>query len=242
MKEGYVTFINDNPLYRSLLDILVESVIQFSSKEIEVFSINFDYKHSSDRVINKRINLNSVNFETICYSKIYSSLNSEFDNGIQLDCDFILTDKMDILFDQCKEIKEYPIFSLHPKDPNNQENIMDLLNVKTKSQPYVHATYLFSKKNNDFLQECYDFSKYCLKNNIKPVNFDETIFNVFLWKYCVKNSWINPYDIYYENFINHNPIGYGTEINFYSCHGCKDISLAKNIFENIRTKKYEHLL
>ena len=72
MNQGYVTFINDNPKYLKLLDILVESVVLFSENPIEVFSINFDYTHSSDKVISRRIDLDRVGFDTICYSKLYS--------------------------------------------------------------------------------------------------------------------------------------------------------------------------
>ena len=70
MNEGYVVFVNNNPEYLKLCDILVESVLQFSKKPIEVFSINFDYVHSNKRVISNRIDLKTCNFETICYSKL----------------------------------------------------------------------------------------------------------------------------------------------------------------------------
>jgi hypothetical protein len=49
--NGYVTFVNNNPIYLELTNILVESVLNFSDKKIEVFAINFDYKHSNNRVI-----------------------------------------------------------------------------------------------------------------------------------------------------------------------------------------------
>lgn len=225
MREGYVVFVNDNPLYISLLNILVESVINFSTKPIEVFSINFDYKHSSNRVINKRINLPRVGFDTICYSKLYSSFKSEFNYGVQLDADFIITKKMDLLFDECKKIGKLPLCSLHPQDPNNQQEIMNILNVKNKTQPYVHATYLFSDDTKDFLKECYEFSNYCLTNNITPKNYDETILNVMLWKNNA-NLWIDPYDIYYEIFLKGKNIKNGYpdnfKLNFYSCHGQKN--------------------
>ena len=146
MNKGYVTFINKNEKYLKLLDILVESVLLFSTKKIEVFSINFDYTHSSDRVINKRINLSEESFSNICYSKLYSSFNSEFDYGIQLDSDFIITNKMDDLFNNLELVEDLPLGSLHPEDPNNQKNIMSYLGVNVKTQPYVHATYLFSNK------------------------------------------------------------------------------------------------
>ena len=98
MKNGYVTFVNDNLNYLKLCDILVESVINFSENPIEVFSINFDYKHSSEKVISRRIDLQTVGFNTICYSKLYSSINTSFDKAVQLDADFIITKQ---IIDNC---------------------------------------------------------------------------------------------------------------------------------------------
>jgi hypothetical protein len=239
MKEGYVVFVNDNPKYISLLNILVESVINFSTRPIEVFSINFDYKHSSDKVITKKIEIPRVGFDTICYSKLYASFNSEFDYGVQLDADFIITKKMDLLFDKCKNVGKLPLCSLHPEDPNNQQEIMNILGVEHKTQPYVHATYLFSNETKDFLKECFEFSNYCLENNIIPKNYDETILNVMLWKNNAK-LWIDPYDIYYEVFLRGENIenAYPSDfnLNFYSCHGQKNPDEAMKIL-NILIEK-----
>ena len=235
--NGYVTFVNNNPIYLELTNILVESVLNFSDKPIEVFAINFDYIHSSDRVISRRIDVQNENFATICYSKLYSTLNSSFDYGIQLDADFIITKDMDKLFEDAKKIIDKPLGSLHPSDPNNQKNIMDYLGVTEKSQPYVHATYLFSKDCKPFFQECYDFSNWLYSKNIAPQNYDETIYNVMLWKHK-SNSIVDCYDPYYAFFLDHNQketCGYGwmENVNFYSCHGIKDPLFAKTILEKM---------
>ena len=37
MNEGYVTFVDTNPTYLELTNILIESVLNFSSRPIEVF-------------------------------------------------------------------------------------------------------------------------------------------------------------------------------------------------------------
>lgn len=238
MKEGYVVFVNQNKKYIELTNILIESVITFSTRPIEVFSINFDYKHSSNRVLNKRINLTNENFENICYSKLYSSYNSIFDYGIQLDSDFIITKEMDKLFDECYKIETTPFGSIHPSDPNNQHNIMSYLGVNDKTQPYVHATYLFSNKCKDFLKECFLLSNELQSKGIIPHNYDETILNVMLWKYKSINTTIT-YDPYYDYFINRSDEnklthGYGDlPINFYSCHGEKDPIRAKEILNKL---------
>lgn len=239
---GYVVFTDNNPTYLSLTNILVESVIDFSEYKIEVFGINFDYSHSSDKVISRRIDLSTVNYETICYSKLYSSFNSNFDMGIQLDADFIITKQMDNLFNHNNQNKKFPVFPIHPQDPNNQIQIMDILGVTEKSQPYVHGTYIFTNDSKDFIKECYDFSQYCFEKNIHPLNADETILNVMLWKNNVKNQWINPYDIWYEIFLDPSLSGYKTEIDFYSSHGCKDTFVAKQIYDKIKNNSLDHII
>lgn len=243
MSEGYVTFIDNNPKYLELLDTLIESVLLFSEKKIEVFSINFDYKHSSDRVLTKRINISDKNFATICYSKLYSSVNCSFDYGIQLDGDFIITKEMDKLFLETKKIKSTPLGSLHPEDPNNQKNIMDYLSVGKKTQPYVHATYLFNNNCKPFLEECYKLSQELTKKNIFPYNYDETILNVMLWKYN-SNEWVDTYDPYYEFFIDRDEkkipnYKWMNNVNFYSCHGIKDPQYAKQILNKLKNNEYK---
>lgn len=238
MKQGYVTFVDDNPTYLQLTNILVESVINFSNYPIEVFAINSEYKHSSNRVISRKIDVQEKNYGTICYSKLYSSFNSGFDYGIQLDSDFIITKDMDKLFEDAKTINLTPLGSLHPSDPNNQQGMMEYLGVSQKTQPYVHATYLFSNSCKPFLEECYNVSQEILSNGKdNPPNYDETIYNSMLWKYG-SNRWVDCYDPYFDLFLNRDKKeqhGYGwmQNINFYSCHGIKDPSFAKNVLEDL---------
>jgi len=236
--NGYVTFVNDNKKYIDLTDILVESILEFSKYDIEIFSINYKYNHSSNRVHNRIINLDIVNYDTICYSKLYSTFNSMFDYGVQLDADMIITKEADNLFEDCIKIKNTPLGSLHPHDPNNQQNIMEFLNVKEKTQPYVHATYLFSNSCKLFLEECYKISQELLKLKIRPSNLDETIYNVMLWKYG-SVDYVDCYDPMYDVFLAHDAKEFGgyrdmKKINYYICHGQKNYNDAKVIFNKIK--------
>jgi hypothetical protein len=232
MNEGYSVFVNQNKKYLGLLDILVESILSFSTRPVEIFSINFDYKHSSEKVFSKRINLPYENYETICYSKILSSINSRFSYGIQLDADFIITKEMDNLFDLTKNIKEFPKYCLHPHDPDNQKNLMSYLGVPEKTQPYVHATYLFSDSSKPFLEDCYATSKDLLIKGISPPNLDETLMNVMLWKAGDTDAFIDPYDLWFEYFLSER--FKEKNVNFYSLHGCKDIDKALDILNGLK--------
>jgi hypothetical protein len=248
MDEGYVIFINKNEKYLKLLDILIESILMFSTRPVEIFSINFDYNHSSERVFNSRISTSNESYETICYSKILSSLSSRFNFGIQLDADFIITKEMDKLFD-LRNNKDYPLYSLHPHDPNNQDYIMSYLRVADKTQPYVHGTYLFSDSSKPFLERCYKMSQNLLNERVVPPNIDETLMNVMLWKEGVTDSFIDPYDIWFEYFLSERSkkeesrVDYGIcgkKVNFYSSHGCKDINVAQKIFDILKKEQLSY--
>lgn len=244
MKKGFITFINNNDRYLKLNDILLESILQFTDLEVEVNSINFNYRHSNKRVISKKINLDYENFHNICYSKILASLNTNFDIGLQLDADMIVTPEVKNLFNDISEDEEFILGSLHPHDPHNQQNIIDFLNIKEKTQPYIHATYLFTKNSKYFLQECFNLSNVLTNKNIIPFNADETILNCMLWKYKKTKNYVTTYDPYYEFFQKsqkeiepHYPENF--IINHYICHGIKDYFLAKNMFNQLK-EKYEN--
>jgi hypothetical protein len=241
MNSGYVTYVDDNPRYRELVDILIESVLSFSNRSIEVFSINCDYYHSSGRVLNQRVDIKEKNMSTICYTKLYSSINCSFDHGIQLDSDIIITDKMDTLFEKAREVGQTPLCPIHPSDPNDQDWLMSYLGVKIKTQPYIHAaSYIFSNSCKPFLQECYDVSQKLVSIGYTPPWYDETILNTMLWKYK-SEKYVDNYVPYFGCFLDpstKNTHGYGwmENVNFYTCHGIKDPSLAKSVLIDLQRK------
>lgn len=244
MRKGFVTFVNNNQKYLKLNEILVESILSFTELEVEVFSINFDYKHENNRVISKRINVNKECIDTIFYSKIFSSLCSDFDIGLQLDSDMIVTSDAVKIFDKINSDYKYIKGSLHPWNGplnNSHHFIMNCMGVKTQSQPYIHATYLFTKNSKEFLKEAYDIGMQMFSNNIHPINYDETILNCLLWKKNISDANIECYDPYFEYFKNQiglkanmqDLIPYGNRYDFhvdsYICHGCKNEKEAQSI-------------
>jgi len=235
--NGYVTFVNNNWIYVQLTNILIESVLSFSKFDIEVFSINFDFKYPSDRVRITRINIPHESYGNICYCKLYGSFNTIFDNGVQLDADMIITKDADLLFNHCIDIDQTPLGSLHPNDFYHPsiDSIMHYLGCQKRTQPYVHATYIFSNSCKPFLEECYKISQDMRKKGISPINFDETIYNVLLWKYnctkyvdCYDPNWLiftdrSLKDIHYKDMA----------VNYYICHGLKDPHVARNILNGL---------
>ena len=241
MKRGFITFVNNHPTYRKLNDILIESVITLTDVDIEVNSINFDFCHSSKKVINKRINLKNEDYENICYAKTYSSLSTDFDVAVQLDSDMIVTRESIDLFDLIDPKENFVLGSIHPLDPNNQQNVMSEYDITSKSQPYIHATYLLTKNSKSFLREVYEMEQHLLRKGIRPHNYDETVLNCALWKHKKINCFVDCYDPFYKCFLHSftkekllyhgykNP----SKVKRTICHGCKDVNLAKSIYETI---------
>jgi len=113
------------------------------------------------------------------------------------------------------------------------------MNVKNKSNPYVHAHILFSDKCLPFIQECYD---YCLRHGHSiEANWDETVLNVMLWKYQVSNWYLPMCDPYYS-FITeylkeqHTVYNEGkmVEVQYHLFHGCKDPNKALQILKTLK--------
>lgn len=240
MKNGFITFVNNHPLYRQLNDILIESIITLTDLEVEVNSINFDFSHSSQKVISKRINIENENYENICYAKTYSSMTTGFDVALQLDSDMIVSKESVDLFDLIDPEERFVLGSIHPSDPNNQQNVMSRYNITGKSQPYIHATYLLTKNSKAFLKEVYDAEQELICNRIRPNNYDETVLNCILWKHKRTNCFVDCYDPYYEcfqNFTRENLLFHGykdpSKVHRIICHGCKNIDTSKKIYEKL---------
>lgn len=234
MKKGFITFVNKHQTYCALNDILIQSVLNFTNLPIEVNSINFDFKHSSERVHCKRINIKTEDYANICYAKTTASLNTSFDLALQLDSDMIVTKESVQLFDLIDPEERFVLGSLHPHDPCNQGNIMSHYGIHKKTQPYIHGTYLLTKNSKDFLSEVKEMQNHLMKKEITPINFDETILNCALWRYNRKTSFVDCYDPYFETFLSKKN-NYPLKVKRLICHGCKDPIIAKNIYEKIST-------
>jgi hypothetical protein len=244
--NGYVTYVNNNPKYQLLSDILIESILSFSKYDIHVFCINHNKNHSSSRVHFTNVSLSEETFFSICNIKPLAAIESIFDCGIILDSDVIITSDLDNLFDEVdNDLLDVPIAPIHPDDVSINQEFLNFLGVKSKTQHYVHAdTYIFNKKSTGFLEECYKVGLDCISKNIIPSVVDETIFNALLWKQEKTNAYNYVYDPFYECFLdfnisNLNKHGYDTSkpIKKYICHGCKDPIQAKQIYDNLLKEK-----
>jgi hypothetical protein len=239
MSRGFVTFINNNQKYKDLLSVMIDSVLRLTNEDIEVFSLNRAYENTtgSSRVSVVQVKHEREDFAQICYTKLLAGAKCSFDEAVMLDADMVLTPHAIRLFDEIDLTSDVPYASLHPQDPNNQAPLMKHLGVKRKTQPYVHASFLFSRNSQDFLQECYDISQSMPPNTRLDHNYDETILNVMLWKYEKTHSLVDTYDPYFGHFFDLNN-QFRKNSRGYVCHGCKDLELAKRILARIEDGDY----
>ena len=250
MKIGFVTFCTEN--YTDIMDNLVESVLSFSKYNIIVYSINFEYKHESNRVIVKRVDLETLTYFNICKIKIFASIDCGLDVGLILDGDMIVTNQIDNIFDENLERvsnSEFPLFAKHPHNPfvrNDYTNMVKRYTSKPPKMKWVYASYLFSKKNVWFLEKIYKEME-IIDNQIGE---DELIINSLLTEHEVNydigynylpNGLNEMIDIFFgrvENTVENNPyLQHDCPVKFYMFHGhlCKNVEQGKKLIEEIKS-------
>jgi hypothetical protein len=246
MSKGFTTFVNSSPQFLGLLEVLIDSVLNFTSYDIEVFGINFEYKHPNKRVRTQRLDFNGESFLDICYNKIVAATKSSFDLSMHLDADMIITKDIEKIFDFKNQIDRYILCPLHENDhnylkfnklePMNGENqLMEILNIPSKTQPYVHAdTFLYNKNSIAFLESVLDLINFCKKNNIFLYAQDETAINVLLWKSQQNSKYLESYDGHFHHFEDCS-----TNQKYLIAHGCKNPEQARNIYNKL-LKGYTH--
>lgn len=229
--KGFVLFTTVDQPYLNLTFIAVKSLLRFSKHDIFVLGINGEIPFKHKRISTETVNLKKSNFENICYIKTQSSLISPFSQSLQMDSDMIASPDVDKIFDLERSNSRFPKGALHPFDPVNQKTLMKLLGVTSKTQPYVHATYLFNKTQRPFLEEVAEIERWITNRKFfglgySPPNYDETILNVALWKHDAYEAFVPTYDPYIERFLN--PEGdrtmkeiYGYPVYRYIAHGQK---------------------
>ncbi|CAN5167237.1 hypothetical protein BH09DEP1_BH09DEP1_7840 [soil metagenome] len=233
IEEGFVTFATEN--YFGLLEVMIESIHQFSTRPVVAFGINVDIPFSAERfprLIKKRID----NYDGDIYAqKPRIMLESGINYGVYLEADDIANQGIDTLFEWAHQARDYPLCPVPGWDPNNQASIMKALGVTHKSMQYIHAHVIFAQSCKEFIKEWYDA---CVKFDRMAGNADETVLNVLLWKYGAAQALpvYDPYFEAYEGYLQdvHPPYRFPfDELYYYSFHGCKDIGKARQILADL---------
>ena len=263
MKKGFVIFLTEN--FFPVVSNLIKSVLLFSVYNIEVNCINFSHDFQNERIISKTIYIETdcsydKKFFNITKCKIISTLDSDFDIGLILDGDMIVTKEIDKIFEDNEErIQNYqfPLFAKHPHNPFDRWNhIVSLISKKQPKMKWVYSNYLFSKHHRWFFQNVLDIMNNISKTNhecLFPTVPEESILNALLAEYEVD------YDLGYNYFpdgfsyvidyyldktnkdgekhIQEFYLDYSCPVKFYAFHGhdIKNVNFGKELIERLKT-------
>lgn len=254
---GFNTFVTENWL--PLAEVLIDSISSFSKYTITVNCINFTHDFKSDKVISKRVDIDKLNFYSVCMVKWMSLLETNYDICAILDADMIATKEVDDLFETNEQKvldSKFPILAKHPHNPfenpihkNNLKNLCSIFSEHTPKMKWVYACGLIANHHKWFISELVDNLKHFYKQNISTYIEDEGMLNALLTKYQVsENLGYNhiPYftlkSAYIDNSLYNNLslqesyLQYDCDVRFYLLHGCKNAKHAKDILSELKIK------
>ncbi|CAF3660098.1 unnamed protein product [Rotaria socialis] len=240
-KEAFVTFTNSRQNYIELLDILLDSIHLFSIRPVIVFSIDFDLIINFTRhphVTVERISQKQCG-PTIFTCKLLAIVSSEVNYGIQLEADSVVNYNIDILFDMLHMWPyDLPLAPKHPNDPQNYRFYMEQYNVKYRTIPYMHGTFVWTYRAYPFIRHVLALMQ---RGAFMDANCDETAMNIMLWK-AKANHTLCKYDPYGPLYIEKYEKPEKTPACLPYCdgvylvfHGQKESLVSKNIFKRLRS-------
>tara|TARA_Y100000996_G_scaffold415393_1_gene409795 strand:- start:4789 stop:5580 length:792 start_codon:yes stop_codon:yes gene_type:complete len=262
MKKGFVIFTDLN--YFPIVENLIDSVLLFSKYNIELNCINFLKEFDNPRIKSKKIDMPNPHFFNITRCKIIATINSNFDYGLLLDGDMIVTKEIDQIFNDNEEkIKKVkcPLFCKHPHNPfERYKHIFEKLTNKEPKMNYVYSVYLFLKSQKWFFEETLSIMNNILSKNrhnyFYPIP-EESVLNAQLCNYDVDYDMgycyhINGFSECFEYYLNPESeegkkgkkhiedtyLSYDCPIKIYAFHGhnIKDINIGKNLINKIKLR------
>jgi hypothetical protein len=258
MYKGYVIFFTES--WIDIVNNLLETLILFSVYDIEVNCINFKHDFKNDRIRSNTIIVNPCDFYNITTCKLISTINSNFDIGLILDGDMIVTHDIDKIFEDNEErIKKlnFPLFAKHPHNPYNQwKHITSKVTDAKPKMKWVYSNYLFTKEHKWFFEEALDYMinvPIYQRQSYYPVP-EESVLNALLAKYNVDydlgyNYFPNGFDYVIDYYLNDNQEGKehikncyldnDCQVKIYAFHGhhIKNVGFVKQIIEKMKLHK-----
>lgn len=255
--KGFVIFLTEGWL--QIVSNLINSILLFSKYNIEINYINFNHTINNKRVKNNFITLDNLDFFNITKCKIISTIQSEFDIGLILDGDMVVTKDIDnIFFDNEDRIMscEFPLFAKHPHNPHEKyKYITSFVSKEEPKMNWVYSNYLFSKNHKWFFTEVLDYMNSIPQNQhdfFYPVP-EESILNALLSKYKVDydlgyNYFPNGFECVVDHYLHYNEEGekhiketylnYNCPIKFYAFHGhsIKNVEYGEYVIQQIQNK------
>lgn len=250
---GFNTVLTENWL--PLAEVFIDSITSFSKYPITINCINFDHDFRHDKVVSRRIDINPLNWNTVCMAKWIAMNEIPYDCTLMVDCDMIALPDIDSIFETNQtrlQQSEFPLFCKHPHNPfdniKHKDHLQRLINIFTNNKPkmkYVYAHGLFDKRHKWFISEFLSLIEEYLSTNI-PFCGDEGLLNILLTKHQVDQDIgynYMPYftlkSAYLQRTLDNDPmlqeayLKYDCGVRFYLLHGCKNVIDAKNIFSEL---------
>lgn len=223
MTHGIITFTTKK--YYELSNKFIESVLNFSTYPVTLYTIGFEVTEKKDRVDYVMIEKNAYfdNWQTKCFYKHLICSLTPYDISIYLDTDIIITPDFQEFFtlNENRIKSSNTIFGTkHPHEPST--------NPTTATRPYINAffntfgvlevpgyvfacAYAFNRNMITHFQKMFEKDIMLVKNNIIPLTGDEAVLNLYLYKKNLINGTDCGFDFcphysegFFESFINNS--------------------------------------
>lgn len=233
IEEAFVAFATEN--YFPLLEVLLESLQQFSTRPVVAWGINADIPFSFPHLIKKRLDVPAGT--DMYHLKPRIIRDSGIRYGVYLDADTVVNQEIDNLFALSRLGKHYPICPINSHAHYDEQPLMDALKVTVKTIPYIHSScIMFSNKCHDFLDEWYQAG---IRYKDLALHSDERTLNVLLWKHNAHHyaPFCSPFYGMVDCFLAGQkvPRGFGSleEFHYYMFCSCKDPKQAREMLNKL---------
>lgn len=237
LEFSYITFVNNNHQYLSLMQVLLQSVLLFSKHSIIIYLIDVSFEtkflYFKNYIQNPRFIFHSVDnvvLPSIYYYKPYCiihSLEKYTKSGYYVESNDIILPNCDKLQYVANALTMCPISPIHPDDVFiSNYDISQIDETIVKTQHYIHAHVVFHINNIIFLKEWFI---HCLKGTYRFA--DETALNITYWKYKCNKHYLDIIDPYFEQFYTTGPEILKTA---YTLHGCKCALTQQKLLNDVK--------
>jgi len=229
MDFAYVTFVNNNYLYKELMKSTILSNQYFSKYPIIVYCVDIP-EHDNPFIQSDKCIVRNIRNIDVCHIFNYKpyviidAIKNGLKSGYYIESDDLLTPNSDTIIKNLALLDKYPISPRHPNNVDISTDFMNNLGVASKTMAYIHAHVLFKNTNIDFLTEWFNN---CLKSFGEC--WDESALNCTYWKHGLTNHYLDVIDPYYTVFFENE----GIINSIITLHGCKDPRIHSSILDRM---------
>ena len=204
-KKPFAFVTTGNIGYMSVIEKLVQSLLEFSDQKIIVYGVDCDVPFDYPNVIKRRFNTVKLTNEDKWYWKqmaCLESLKEDYEHFIWIDGDVVVNHNIDTVRQYFNKVGRYPLSDIHVQEEffGTWDNGSQLFNEQLanewgirKSNPYMHICfYIYNKGSEEWFNEILKHYTDIIKNN--PSDYkrlylwnDEGIDNAMRWKYGYRN-------------------------------------------------------